>query len=535
MILTAHLEFDIAELVSKEVAEALSRYRLYEILCFGYRLRLQLIKKWCLCSPVSTVLALDKRVHDIEAILNTVVGKNLVPSQPIYLLILLQSCELQQQSEIQNSSFAYYYQFLITKSLKEAGLKPNELNEIFNYLAHLAWFFRSSDVREAAVTNLRDFNSSFSARFVSVDLEQRLCLFCQAKVLSKRGDYYSFTYPYVYFFFVGKYLANNLYKSEVQQLVSDWCANLHRRANAHSILFLTHHRSDRWVIQCVSTVLKACFADESPMEFSEDVDSINSLVGAASKLLLTKRDVDHNQEEARALRDEFEQAGLDDSPDEDMREQVDIFGKINLLMKTAEILGQILKNYYGSLERPVKAELLREVLDGPLRFTRALLEEITQDPESLVIEMESILEKKQPNLAQAKKKEAARTLGFRLLGIVCTSIVTRTAQYVSEDKLREDVSALVQTNPTNAYRLIEAATRLTQPGNLPLDEIRRLARNLKSNVFGFTMLQSLAAFHLHLFHTRDSDKQKLCAYLNIKMADSRAIDMKTRKNKLLKK
>jgi hypothetical protein len=79
--------------------------------------------------------------------------------------------------------------------------------------------------------------------------------------------------------------------------------------------------------------------------------------------------------------------------------------------------------------------------------------------------------------------------------------------------------------------LVEAATRLTRPGHLPFDAIRKLARDLESNVFAFTILQSLAAFHLHLFHTRDDDKQKLCAYLKIEMADSRAVDAKTKKTK----
>lgn len=100
--------------------------------------------------------------------------------------------------------------------------------------------------------------------------------------------------------------------------------------------------------------------------------------------------------------------------------------------------------------------------------------------------------------------------------------------------LSDDISALVGSNPNYAYRLIGAATRLIQPGQLPHDEIRKLAKDLKDNHFAFTILQSLAVYHLHLFHTRDKDKQKLCAQLKIKMATSRAIDLKTRRTKLVK-
>lgn len=244
ILLTANSGFELQELVDKDAADALMRYKAYHIRRFGYRLRYQLIKKWCLCGSTNTVQDLDKRVHHLEGLIDTVVGKNLVPSQPIYLLILLQSCELQQQGDLQNSSFAYYYQYLITKSLKEAGVKAEHLNELFHYLSHLAWFFSSTDCREAGVSELREFTRVFSERFVTVDLEQRLRLLTAAKVLSKRAEYYSFSYPYVYFFFVGKYLADNLHKADIRELVIQYCASLHKRENAHSLLFLTHHRND---------------------------------------------------------------------------------------------------------------------------------------------------------------------------------------------------------------------------------------------------------------------------------------------------
>lgn len=153
----------------------------------------------------------------------------------------------------------------------------------------------------------------------------------------------------------------------------------------------------------------------------------------------------------RKLRDELEAAGdsepieagddtapteegEDTEPINDVREQVEFVGKIYLLMKTAEILGQILKNYYGSLERPVKAALLHEVFDGPLRVLKTFVAEITREPESFVKELEGILEERQPQLSLAKKRQAAKKVAFHLLGMLCTGVVARTAQYVSADR-----------------------------------------------------------------------------------------------------
>jgi hypothetical protein len=119
-------------------------------------------------------------------------------------------------------------------------------------------------------------------------------------------------------------------------------------------------------------------------------------------------------------------------------------------LKTAEILGRILKNYYGSLERPIKAALLHEVFDGPLRFLRALF--VTGNPEALVRELEGILEERLPKLSSERKRQAARKAAFHVFGMVCTGTIARTAQYVNADKLSDDISTLVRSNPNYAYR-----------------------------------------------------------------------------------
>lgn len=536
VLLSASSGFEFAELVHKEASEALKPYRVYQILRFGYRLRRQLIKKWCLCGNITTTQDLDRRVHLVEQLLNSVVGRNLVPSQPIYLLILLQSHERQQQAEIQSSSFAHYYQYLITKSLKEAGVKPDHLNEFFNYLAHLAWFYRHSELREADTEQLRQFNRAFSQRFISVDFKERVDILTHGKILSKRGNDYAFAYPYIYFFFVGKYLADNLHLPEMKTAVAGWCAKLNILENAHAVLFLTHHRNDPWVIEQIAAVLKGCFSKHAPMKFDGDISSINKLIDCTSELLLSEPNVDVNQDQVRRQRDEIEkQEELYEKERNELPEALELLERVYLLIRTAEILGQILKNYYGSLERPVKAELLREVFDGPLRMLRGLIDEIAGDPDSLVGEIESILESGHPKLKIEDKRDMARKIGFHFLGMICTGVVAKTAQLVAADKLQEDVSNAVREESTIAYRMIEAATRLMRPGDIAVDQIRKLAEDLKSNAFGFTMLQSLAAMHIHLFHTSDADKQRLCEHLKITMAASRAADFINPGRKLLER
>jgi predicted phosphodiesterase/GTPase SAR1 family protein len=536
IILTANTEFELSNLVNNDASNLLSTFDTYELQRFNLRLRHQLIKKWCLCGIVNTKPELDEKIHKIEGLVNTVIGKSLVPSQPIYLLILIQSCQRDQQNELQNSSFAYYYQYIITKSFGECGVKREELDALFNYLSHFAWFLRKENLREIALKEINLFNKEFCRDFVTVDLSERLKLLCKAKILLKRGEYYSFTYPYIYFYFLGKFLADNLHKAEIKEIVEQYCDNLYKYQNAHAILFLTHHNNNNpWVVERILNILQSCFKDCRAMELDGDIEKINTLINTTAHLLITEPDIDKNQENSRKIKDEIEANGHSDKEDScESGDQFSFIYKLNLLLRTAEILGQILKNYYGSLERGVKKELINEIFNGPLRLLGTLFESIAHDPSQFVKEVENAIGRERPHLLSEKKEEIAKKFTFHILGILGTGLILRTAQFVSLKNLQEDVSMVVKNNPTNAYKLLEAATYLSHPGHLPLEEIRKFASSLKNNNFAFKILQSLGVYHLYQYHMRETDKQKLCSYLDIEITQSHKIDFQASDRKLLK-
>ena len=532
--LTTSTNYDLTELVDREVVELIKKYADYEIKDFGHRMRHKLIKKWCLCGNVATVLDLDERVHALENIMATVLGKNLVPPRPLYLLILLQSSETHSQGDLQNSQFSYYYQYLITKSLGEAGATPDKFNEIFNYLSQLAWFYKSSGSNYEDISSLRRFNRAFSDKYTEVEFEARIDLLCRAKLLYRRGEEASFSYPYIYYFFVGKYLADNLHLQEVRDFVISSCESLHKKENANTILFLTHHRNDPWVVEQISSRLHNCFSEMNPMEFGHDVDSINGLIESAAQLVFEDTDVGQNQELTRSMRDELDDSDVDEpSIDEDGASAAIEFSKKFLMMKkTAELLGQVTRNYYGSIERAKKAEYLGEVFDAPMRGLRIFIEVIMSDPDAFVAELSRVIsEKSSKEVDENKLKQEAKTAAFNIMGLISTGMILQTAQQIVSEKLRDDICNLVDQKNNNAYSLIGAATRLIQPGRLPFSDLEKLAKKIQGNSFAFRIFQSMVVYHLHMFHMTEIDKQKLCSISNINLQASKAIDMQSRGKK----
>lgn len=543
VIVTASSRYQLNEYIDTSAAEALSDFESLKIRPFGHLMRHNLIKKWCMLGGLNTKSELDKKVHDTERMLGVILGKNLVPSKPIYLLILLQSCAQDQQTELQNSSFSQYYEFLIVKSLKEADFRLDHLNEMFNYLSNLAWFFKSKDVTELSIEDLREFNGKFCEEYATVDFGTRLELLKQSKILKQDGDLYSFCYSYVYFLFVGKYLATNLHKDDIRALVSGYCKELYRKENANCVMFLTHHGNNPWIIDQVSEVLNGCFSDQTPIEFNGDIASISALVNTTAQIVIddiNDQDVERNQQDSRRAADLSDTREMPEPPKSnslspgDADAVLSFSSNINLMIKTSEIMGHITKNYYGSLERSRKASYLEQIFNGSLRSLKAIFEEIFEQPDAFVAELERMLSDRKPDLSANEAKETAKRLAFQVLGMICTGFIARVGQVVSSEKIREDINSLVNVKNNNAYRLIGIASCLVHPGHIPFEAIEKLAKDTMSNNFAFTILQSLVFYHLHMFHTTDRDKQRLAASVNIGMSQSRAIDIATHKAKLLK-
>ncbi|MBS0405860.1 MAG: metallophosphoesterase [Proteobacteria bacterium] len=73
--LTASASFEIANLASREAMIVLAPFQSHDLMPFGLKLRHQLIKKWCGLAPVGTAVELDRRVNEVESIVNAVIGR----------------------------------------------------------------------------------------------------------------------------------------------------------------------------------------------------------------------------------------------------------------------------------------------------------------------------------------------------------------------------------------------------------------------------------------------------------------------------
>ena len=169
-----------------------------------------------------------------------------MPSFPIFLLIILQSTETAAPSSI-GSTYGHYYQFLITRTLIENGVKPEDLDAYANYISELAFsqYFKLHR-KEISRKDYLEWHQSFCDDF-GVDWEPhrvRATLLAANILADEATGIIYFKYQYVYYFFLAKRLATGIADQSIRDSVLHMCDRLHIAEYANVILFLIHHSND---------------------------------------------------------------------------------------------------------------------------------------------------------------------------------------------------------------------------------------------------------------------------------------------------
>lgn len=539
VLITVGNLFDIDEVISDGSITSLVGFTEYQLMEFGHKLRFELIRKWSSLGARSGRDSSDVIAHldRTEKILTGLVGRNLVPRVPIYLLTLLQSIEAGASSDLQNSAYGDCYRFLITGALTRAGVKPIEIQEYLQFCSRLSWEFCKQKSQELSEAALVKFNRWFSDEYYMRDFRQRMDLLIDCKILEQQGEYYSFRYPYTYYFFLGKYLSDNLNDVEIGKMVAQYCNHLYVRDYANTILFLAHHSRAPFIYELIANVLKTLFADKPVLDFQKDTKELSYLVTSAPTIVFHESDVIENRRDAAAMRDTIGEPNKANDGDEVAKmdgDQLSQISKLTLLFKTIEILGLILKNQYATISNQEKKILLGEIFKGPLRSLKNFFDLMAGDGEGLVSEMERFIAYHAGALSDEKRKQLARNFVFLFIGEISFANIHKTAASVNSEYLRETIVAVADTSNTTEYRLIELAVKLESQGSIPHPLIRDLRQRTEGNEFTRYILKRMVINYLYMFNTKFTDKQKLCSELDIPMERQRLIQLKTKNSKVQK-
>lgn len=515
-------------LYSGEVEESETAYfNKYEIMPFGHQLRWKLINRWNTLGDIESIDEEDliSRNNNFENKINTIIGNNFVPPLPFFLLVILQSLESGNTHNLSESTYGYYYEHLIRQAFIKINIENEDIDAFYNYITELAYLFFCDQQSEKSYYELNEFHVWYCKTYdLTIDLGKNISKLVETSILSKLGDTYKFKYKYTYYYFVARYLSVNITDSKIKDEISNMCSKLFVEEFANIMMFLTHLSKDPFILNELLNNSEHIFDEFVPTKLEEDIVNLNKLIVDIPKLIIKDKDVQQHREEKLYAKDQLERARIEISTNEDNDElevDMDIIGQLNWSFKTLEILGQILKNYYGSIRGDHKITLASEAYNLGLRSLDSFLSVINTHSESLIKEIEKIIEEKHVTSNEEITKLATHFV-FNLCCTISYQFVKKVSSSVGSDKLSDTFRRVLQSNDTVAVKLIDLSVKLDHKQVIPVSEIEQLKNELKrNNLIGYSLLRGLVINHLYMFKINFREKQRICKLLNISIESHR--------------
>ena len=507
----------------------ISPYRRWEILPFGHARRGELIERWNSLGEEETIEPTDlqRRNDDTTRKLNTIIRRNVLPPKPIFVLTVIQLLDSVMPTNFDLSSYGHCYQALIFQALRKVGVRPQQFDLYVNYLTELAYSCFSNGGESLKEEEFVRFTDAYSKRFLLHSHEQILKTLTRAEIVRIDGDNrLRFCYRYIFYFYAAKYLADHI--DDCRHEIENLCESLHSSRNANIVIFLMHHSRDQRIIDEVLLRAEMIF-DQVPVATLErqETEHILQLVQRIPDLVIDQIDVETERKKELERLDHFDGvANEGEDFDDQLKDADETVLDIVRSARMIDVVGQILRNRSGSLERTQLSDLARSGFDTGLRFLSFWLEFTRRDRSGIVGLIASVL----MTAAKGAKDEdeirrAATQLYLDLCYDVCRGVLRRVTHSLGARELVEVFEMLEQQEPDSiAVLLLNVAIQMEFTKKIPKRKIERLIVKLRSNPIAGLLLKELVIQHLYLNEIRIGDKQWISAKLGIPMRSQRRLE-----------
>lgn len=511
LLILGNKEIELEAKTRLETQLVLKKFHTYRIRQLGHLKRDQIIQKWLsLGSDDSDYREIIDNATQIAQRINTAIGAKFIPTYPFYILTILHLIEAGTKNQTASSSYAELYSYFISSALYGSGVKPDDVDFYITYLSHLAYYMFEKGSSSISSDDIQLYFSEYLIQMgLKFDFEHIHKVLVSAKLLRSYDSEYSFALDYCRYYFIAKYLSDNIDDEDVESLISRIINNMHKNDSANIVIFLIHHSRSKKVITTILEKARSIFQEFEPQRLeADDIKGINNLITEEIKYSLKEDSSKLVREKELKNKDRYENSNSDPEEDVDANE---LFSKINLALKTIDVLGQINNNHYGFLKADLKEKILRETYDLGLRSLKAFLDSFQEYSEAL---RNYLLENIDKN--KDTDKEVDRLI-YSFVQILTLVFIKRISDSNSSRNMFTSIEKVEHDNPKVANKLILAASKLNFPGELVKEKanIVELNNSLRQNRLPHDVLMMIVIGHIYRYDISRNDFQSICSLLGI--------------------
>lgn len=519
IIVTTSEQQDISSLFDKK--RLFDEYDYFRIVPLGYVKRNELIKKWYhigLNQDTIDVNAIQQQIKLTFDTITTLLGEQLIPAYPLFVLTLLQSLDFKNPSfDLRSTSYAYCYQSLIMVSLMRNDVPGDDCKSIINFLTEFSYFLYSENLNSV---NLRDYDGFYdeykNAFVIKYSSDKLLDILINSNIIKREGANLCYAYKYLHYYLIAKRVSNmftgTLTEREIaKSIINELCIGLHQERNANILIFISHHSTNS--VELLDNILITSlfpFENTPPITLNTDDQLFTFLSGFVDKIkndvLLCNTNPDEYREKSLKAADKQAQStriSSDEGHDSPIDENE--IHDISITFKIIKILGQIIKNQYGDLKRDKLRDLVVHAYLVCFRYIGFFTKILENDKEDLI---KLIAEKNSKvsdiSVIRDKVQTFLYFIGYRL----CLSSFSNLAISVGMSGLDDIYDEVAHTIGSPAAKLITFTIK-SYYGKMDLNELDSLMTEFEKNPVAQRILKARAINYVYNNSVTYTRKQRI--------------------------
>lgn len=523
---------EITSLLKSELINSMDELYYYEIRPFGNKKRKDYISKWYRLNNTSdTEEAIEEKIEQAQHIINQFLGNgaSFIPAFPLILIGILQNKDAFSQS-IHMSKYGYLYESLINQSLasiEEYGSRPGLYNldtEMLSELAYKILCCKNTFITKADIETLSQMLCR-EKLLPAINVEQFINRMSSAKVFSKElslGEGYKFNYPYIFYYFAAKYIANHLNDTKVQDLMEHMSSNLHNETYGNVVTFVCHFNSDQSVIDNVMVNAYGTLDDFTEFDYSKENPIFNEIKNAVRafipKKISSNDNVESNKDEELQKMDKI---GLNDGAvsrgedyiDDTVSDEDKNFAAIVAALKTIEVLGQILQNYPADISGQNKVQIINEIHNLGMRSVEAIIETMGYLENDLIDVIYESSVKRKTDISRAEIESHVRMLMNVIVAGMARAMIHQIAKSLSSELLLPSVEVTYKDATTISTQLLMVDLKLNCLNVVNYNKIKQFRDLLenKNEYFAKGVLDSIVGRYLNYNKCDFRLRSRLCS------------------------
>ena len=505
----------------ESIINSFQRYKIEELAPLQ---RDELIKKWIDLTESESVISesknslyqkVDKKTELVNSTLGKSIGRGIMPSYPFFILMVINTYEsFSTPYEQEITSQGHCYHALIYIYLRKQNVKNDDVDTYLNFLTEFAFYMFEHQKYELSETEFDGFIQSYTEKFnLPVNQMTLLSTLFKANILLKNSlNNYIFSYSYLYFFFVGKYFADNL--ENKRDSINDLLKNLDIQANAYIAIFLSHHSKNVSILNDTISVASDLYKKFEPVTLMrEGFTFFDDQMDVIAQAVLPK--IDNTPERARenkliqqAKIEQINEEEIDYDPDESARE-------LRRSIKTVDVMGTIIKNRAGSLEKNHLESVFEAGIKVHFRSLQSFIEQfINEEAQELLVnyisrKLKLISENEGKNLSEKETQEIAKLMFWNINFSVVYGAFHKVIHSLGSDKLTEIIKKYCDRENTPATFLVKHGILMWYNKSLEINDIKSRIEKPDFSKTAKRVAEHMVVDHCRFHQIDYRDRQKI--------------------------